>query len=730
MYIKPKHALSAIAVGVMFSGSVLAADKHFLNEQNSYLDALSKSGAGIVASDPAKFVGLGENNTLQVRKTYRDSNGQTTIRYTQMYKGLPVIGDDVIITRTGNGTFKHAHGVAVNGIADDLKSVTPSISKKDAVRVAKQANLNGFSKRKVQYENEKSRLGVWLDANNKARLVYEVSFVQHTDKPSRPHVVLDAKTGEILDQYDNLQYANATGPGGNQKVGRYDYGTDFGHLDVSQSGNTCTMNNANVKTVNLNHGTSGSTAFSFTCPENTVKQINGAYSPLNDAHFFGGVVFNMYSDWLNTAPLTFQLTMRVHYSNSYENAFWDGSSMTFGDGRNTFYPLVSLDVSAHEVSHGFTEQNSGLVYRNKPGGLNEAFSDIAGEAAEFYMHGSNDWLVGADIFKGNGALRYMNNPPQDGRSIGHQSDYTSGMDVHYSSGVYNKAFYLLATTAGWDTRKAFEVYARANMQYWTSNVSWDQAGVGVLDSACDLGYDVNDVKASLTAVGVNSNVSNPDCSTDPDPDPDPGDNVLQNGVPVTGLSATQGNDVVYTMDVPAGATNIQFQISGGSGDADMYVKFGSAPTDSSYDCRPYRWGNNETCSGSQSGGTYYVRVKAYNTFDGVTLVGSYNEGDDKPPINDSISGINLSQGQWFYHEVTLNGGYADLEVSITGGSGDGDLYVRRGAQPTTSSYDCRPYRWGNEETCSFSSPADGTYYIGVRGYSSSSNITLNVTANP
>ncbi|MEZ9417725.1 M4 family metallopeptidase, partial [Vibrio sp. 10N.286.49.E1] len=111
---------------------------------------------------------------------------------------------------------------------------------------------------------------------------------------------------------------------------------------------------------------------------------NGAFSPLNDAHYFGNIVFDMYKNWFDTAPLSFKLMMRVHYGNNYENAFWDGKAMTFGDGESFFYPLVSLDVSAHEVSHGFTEQNSGLVYANQSGGMNEAFSDMAGEAAEYY----------------------------------------------------------------------------------------------------------------------------------------------------------------------------------------------------------------------------------------------------------------------------------------------------------------------------------------------------------
>src|SRR3546814_20217514 len=88
---------------------------------------------------------------------------------------------------------------------------------------------------------------------------------------------------------------------------------------------------------------------------------------------------------------------------------------------------------------------------------------MAGEAAEYYFNGgSNDFLVGAQIFKGSGALRYMADPPQDGRSIGHADDYTSGMDVHYSSGVYNKAFYLLASKSGWNTETAFQAFARPN----------------------------------------------------------------------------------------------------------------------------------------------------------------------------------------------------------------------------------------------------------------------------
>jgi xanthomonalisin len=94
---------------------------------------------------------------------------------------------------------------------------------------------------------------------------------------------------------------------------------------------------------------------------------------------------------------------------------------------------------------------------------------------------------------------------------------------------------------------------------------------------------------------------------------------------VSGLAATTGNwTSTYTLVVPSGATNLKFVTSGGSGDADLYVLRGSAPTTASYDCRPYTTGNNETCTfATPIAGTYYVRLNAYATFSGVTLTPSF-----------------------------------------------------------------------------------------------------------
>ncbi len=729
--------LSTLTVTLITFINANAAERKLLNENLVFIDKLSHNGPIILNEDPAQVFGLSVSNRLKEVKTYTLSNGDTTTRYQQFYYGLRVINDDAILSKTGDGYFKHLHGSVLTNIDDDITSIKPTLSASAALQSVKAINHGGsLSPTSVLTFNELSQLSIWQDGNGIAKLVYEVSFVSYGENPSRPYYIIDAHTGAVLMNFDNLQTAKVgTGPGGNAKTGKYYYGTEYGKLEVAQSGSSCTMTNSNVKTINLNHSTSGTIAFSYTCPENTIKEINGAYSPLNDAHYFGNVVFDMYSDWFGAAPLSFQLQMRVHYSNNYENAFWDGSAMTFGDGKNTFYPLVSLDVSAHEVSHGYTEQNSGLVYSGKSGGLNEAFSDMAGEAAEYYMTGSNDWQVGQQIFKGNGALRYMDDPTKDGRSIGHAADYSSGMDVHHSSGVFNKAFYLLANKSSWNTRKAFEVMTNANKMYWASNTDWNSAGDGAMDAACDLGYNTDDVKSALAAVGVSSDVSSGSSCGGTDPNPDPSDDVLENGVTVTGISGNAKQQMFYTLAVPAGSTDLGFVTTGSSGDADLYIKFGSKPSLTNYDCKSTTYSSNESCDvNSVQTGTYHVMVEAWNAISGVSLTGSFVENGgtdpvDPTPIDETYSNLSVGSGNWVHYTQEVVEGYSTLTVTISGGKGDADLYVTHGSESTTLTYDCRPYNVGNDEVCTVTNPSAGNWYIDIRGYSRSSGFMLNIKAN-
>ncbi|AWV08064.1 hypothetical protein C9I47_2386 [Lysobacter maris] len=150
--------------------------------------------------------------------------------------------------------------------------------------------------------------------------------------------------------------------------------------------------------------------------------------------------------------------------------------------------------------------------------------------------------------------------------------------------------------------------------------------------------------------------------------PPPTGNELEKGVPATGLSASQGNDVTYTMVVPSGASNLSFTMSGGTGDADLYVKFGSAPTDSSYDCRPYKSGNAETCSfASPQAGTYHVRVKAYSSFSGVSLVGDYSTGGSSgPQTYSNASDYTINDNATVESPITVSGrsGNAPSNASV------------------------------------------------------------------
>ena len=468
------------------------------------VSAAVQNVVNVNAKGAAHAFGLNADHSFDSQGHFTTTKGTAKTKMSLLYKGLRVWDNHVVGEKNANGELFAASGKVHNFAG---ASTVAKISKAQAVKILK--DMYGV------HNAKNINIELVMDSNS-GQAAFLVNLLD-TDQLQRPWAVISADDGKVLQTTDMLAHkgkpggntggtgtpTTATGPGGNEKTGQYFFGSDYPALNVSTDGSgTCTMESANVKTVDMGGATRRGSLFSFTCPENSYKFTNGAYAPLNDAHAFGNAIFDMYGSWYGVSPLSQKLEMRVHYGRNYENAFWDGTAMSFGDGATTFYPLVSLDVSAHEVSHGVTEQRSGLVYSGESGGMNEAFSDMAGEAAESYMHGSNDWMVGEQIFKGNGALRYMDDPTKDGRSIGHASNMTSGLDVHLSSGVYNKAFYLLSTTNGWSVQSAFGVMLRANDLYWTAGSTFNAGACGVQSAAADLGENVADVTAAFAAVGV------------------------------------------------------------------------------------------------------------------------------------------------------------------------------------------------------------------------------------
>lgn len=279
-------------------------------------------------SDTAGRLGLQASQLAPVRSK-RYANGTVVTRYQQFHQGVPIWGDAVIEHRHPSKLMTDLDGALLRGLDADLPSVAPALSATQILAVARAAAAVTQTT-----ENDSAVLYVTLNADQQAALTYLVSFnVINAEQPSRPTMLIDAHSGAVLEQWEGLTHFEAGGPGGNQKTGQYEYSSDTDPLIVTEN---CTMQSENVIAIDLASGVSGTTPFQFECPRNTYQEINGAYSPINDAYFFAATVFAMYSDYLNVRPIKQTLQMRVHYGRNYENAFWNGSSMSFGDGADHF----------------------------------------------------------------------------------------------------------------------------------------------------------------------------------------------------------------------------------------------------------------------------------------------------------------------------------------------------------------------------------------------------------
>ncbi|OZG72632.1 serine protease [Hahella sp. CCB-MM4] len=226
---------------------------------------------------------------------------------------------------------------------------------------------------------------------------------------------------------------------------------------------------------------------------------------------------------------------------------------------------------------------------------------------------------------------------------------------------------------------------------------------------------------------IASYIGNDDGGDDGDDgDGDGDDSVLTNGQAVTDLSGERGSMTYFVLDVPADAQNLSFVMEGGSGDADLYVKAGSQPTESDYDCRPYKNGNNESCADMDvTPGKYYVMLQGYNAYSGVSLTGSFDgKGDTGGTGSGMEKDLSASGGEWIHFSDTIPDGVEALTVTISGGTGDADLYVLQGQEPSRDAFECRPYKNGNEETCTIERPKGGEWFMSLRGYSSFSGVTL------
>ncbi|GAA3817303.1 M4 family metallopeptidase [Streptomyces coacervatus] len=465
--------------------------------------------ADTARAQTAKDIGLGAKEKLVAKDVVKDTDGTLHTRYERTYDGLPVLGGDLVVDTAKSGATKGV--IKATNAAIKVSDVTPDITKAAAEQQAvKRAKALGSTKSTA----DSARKVIWA-ASGKPVLAYEtvIGGFQDDGTPNQLHVITDATTGKKLFEYQGIE--NATGTGNTQYSGTVS-------LTTTQSGSNYNLTDGDRgghKTYNLNHGTSGTgTLFSQTSNTWGNGTTSNAGTAGADAHYGAAETWDFYKNTFGRSGIKNNgvgAYSRVHYGNSYVNAFWDDGCfcMTYGDGSNNADPLTSLDVAGHEMTHGVTSNTAGLNYSGESGGLNEATSDIlGGVGVEFYANNSSDpgdYLIGEKIdINGDGTpLRYMDKPSKDGGSADSWYSGVGNLDVHYSSGVANHFFYLLSEGSGAKVingvsynsptadglpvtgigrDKALAIWYRALTTKFTSTTNYASARTGTLAAAGEL----------------------------------------------------------------------------------------------------------------------------------------------------------------------------------------------------------------------------------------------------
>jgi Zn-dependent metalloprotease len=648
------------------------------------------------------------NEDFDTKSSHKDALGQTHVKFQQTIKGLPVFGAEYIVHSDANGNV-----LAVNGrFVADKSSVSrnPKVDAALAIETAAKelgaANYRALDGASLTYVvNEKSQLFLaWS-----ARIEYTNEEGQQIDR-----VFADAETGHLV--------------------------LDAPEIHRLKNRATYTANNGTALPGTLKRSEGGAATGDAT---------------LDAAHDYAGNVYDFYKNVFNRDSYDnagAQIKSSVHYSTRYNNAFWNGTQMVYGDGDGVdFGPLSkALDVDAHELTHAVTERTANLVYSNESGALNEATSDILGNSCEAYTKNggtpnANTWKVGEDIYTpstAGDALRYMNNPTADGGSKDwYPSRYTGTVDsggVHSNSGIANLAYYLmvmggthprsmstvtvtpLSATSSTSLDMGQRIWYRALTVYFTSTTTFQGARTATVNAATDL-YGA---AAAATVTAAWNCVGAPGGTTGGG-----GVTTMTNNQTLTNLSGATGSWAYYKITVPTGQTSLKITMSGGTGDADLYVKRGAQPTSSSYDYRPYLNGNAESVSVTNPvAGDWYIGINAYSAYSGVSLNAVYATSTSTGCTNytGTLSGTGVSQytPSTSGYVSSVSGTHSGKLTGPASGA-DFDLYLQKLSSTTWSQVAASESATASE-TINYSGTA-GTYRFRVYAYSGSGSYTLCVS---
>ncbi|MFJ9712561.1 M4 family metallopeptidase [Streptomyces sp. NPDC101234] len=492
----------------------------------------------------AAGLGLTSAEGTSVRDVIVDKSGTQHVRYDRTYRQLPVLGGDFVVHLKSDGAYRSADRATRSTIS--LASIVPRISAPKAADLAVNAlravNL-GDALKQVQAKPQ-----LVVDAlHGTPKLAWRTNAVgkDSLGNPVARTVLTDARSGAQIDAWDSIETATGDGKSlysGTVPLETTQSGSTYNLTDATR-GNTFTGDAANktdlcifgicisrapntVFTDADNHWGTGATSDRSSAAVDAQYGTNETWDYYKNVHGRNGIAGDGKGSY-----------NRVHYGNSYNNAFWDDSCfcMTYGDGDGTtFGPLVALDVAGHEMTHGVTSKTAALTYTGESGGLNEATSDILGTLVEWYANNPSDpgdYLIGEKIVRsgfGKTALRYMDQPSKDGNSADYWSSSVGNLDVHYSSGVANHFAYLLAegsgaktingvsynsptyngsTVTGIGRDKLGAIWYRALTVYMTSSTNYAGARTATLNAAKDLygagSTEYNAVAAAWSAVNVN-----------------------------------------------------------------------------------------------------------------------------------------------------------------------------------------------------------------------------------
>ncbi|MFG2988332.1 M4 family metallopeptidase [Streptomyces sp. NPDC048257] len=491
-------------------------------------DASLLADARASRSAVAKALGLGGQEVLVPTSVLKDVDGTLHTRYDRTFAQLPVLGGDLVVHTAPGGAVKGVTKAASAAIA--VPSTTAFATADSAVSFAVgRASTEGTKAPKAQ----SVRKVVWA-ASGRPTLAWEtvVGGLQHDGTPSELHVVTDARTGGEIFAYQAVM----NGIGHGQYAGQVTLGTSGtpgNHLleDDTRGGN---------RTTDLGHASDDeATGTLFTDADDVWSDGSPGHgqSAAVDAHYGAQLTWDYFKTLHGRNGIRndgVSAHSRVHFGNAYSNAYWWDQCfcMTYGDGAYNTNPLTSIDVAAHEMTHGITSFTAGLRYSGESGGLNEATSDIFGAVVEFWAGNPSDpgdYLEGEKIdINGDGTpLRHMDRPSKDGDSADHWYPDLSRIDVHHSSGPANHWFYLASEGSGaklvngvdYDSptydgkpvnpigrEAAANIWYRALTTYMTSNTDYAGARTATLQAAANLygkdGVVYNNVGNAWAAVNV------------------------------------------------------------------------------------------------------------------------------------------------------------------------------------------------------------------------------------